>query len=133
MKQRILFISLVLVMIASLVLAGCSSGTSSAPAAPAFSVKMKYADQNPPNGWEGIHAAQPWLDQITAATKNAVTFETYYSQSLFKGTDAWTSTKNGVADAAWMFHAPNKPAASSGSCMKNILPCVINLRITMCF
>jgi TRAP-type transport system periplasmic protein len=102
MKQKFLFAFLVLVIIASLALAGCSSSGSSAT--PAFSAKLKYADQNPPTGWEGVHAAQPWLDQITAATKNAVTFETYYSQSLFKGTDSWTSTKNGVADLAWMFH-----------------------------
>ena len=80
--------------------------TTSAPPSttPASTIKLKYADQNPDNGWEGTHAAQPWLDQITAATNNQVQFETYFSQSLFKGTDAWESVQNDVADVAWMFH-----------------------------
>ena len=80
--------------------------TSTAPtsAAPAVTYKLKYADQNPPTGWEGSHAAQPWLDSITKATNSAVQFETYYSESLFKGTDSWVSVKNGIGDLAWMFH-----------------------------
>jgi TRAP-type C4-dicarboxylate transport system substrate-binding protein len=123
MKKRILVSALALVILVSLVLTGCSTSsspasgkTTSAPtatsAAPAASttqsaaniIKLKYADQNPPTGWEGSQAAQPWLDQITKATSGRVQFETYYSQSLFKGTDAWASTKSGVADLAWMFH-----------------------------
>jgi TRAP-type C4-dicarboxylate transport system substrate-binding protein len=96
-----------LMVIASLVLAGCSSSsTTSAPAqtSAAPAIKLKYGDQNPDTGWEGTQAAKPWLDQITAATKGRVQFETYYAQTLFKGTDAWTSVKNGVGDMAWMFH-----------------------------
>jgi TRAP-type transport system periplasmic protein len=124
MKNKVLFLVLALVIIGSLILAGCGSNatapaatsaapppasSSAAPApapapAPAATYKLKYADQNPPTGWEGSHAAQPWLDNITKATNGAVQFETYYSQSLFKGTDAWVSTKNGIADVAWMFH-----------------------------
>jgi TRAP-type C4-dicarboxylate transport system substrate-binding protein len=78
--------------------------SSTAAPAPAVTYKLKYADQNPDTGWEGAHAAAPWLKQITGATNGAVQFETYYSQTLFKGTDAWTSVKNGVGDLAWMFH-----------------------------
>ncbi|HSW56920.1 MAG TPA: TRAP transporter substrate-binding protein [Dehalococcoidales bacterium] len=81
--------------------------TSAAPtttAAPLPPIKLKYADQNPPTGWEGTKAAQPFLAQITAATNGRVQFETYFSQSLFKGTDAWVSVKNGLGDMAWMFH-----------------------------
>ncbi len=84
-----------------------ASTTTSAPSttAPAAgTIKLKYADQNPAEGWEGSHAAQPWLDQMTKATNGKVTFETYYNQTLFKGTDAWESTKSDVADVAWMFH-----------------------------
>jgi TRAP-type transport system periplasmic protein len=121
MKHRILFLVLALVIIGSLILVGCGtktttpSGTSAAPppasssaaptsSAPAVTYTLKYADQNPPTGWEGAHAAQPWLDSITKATNGAVKFETYYSQSLFKGTDSWVSVKNGIGDVAWMFH-----------------------------
>ena len=115
MKKHILFIALALVLIFSVILVGCSSpgSTTTTPAAtttappattPVQPIKLKYADQNPKDGWEGSHAAQPWLDQITAATNGRAQIETYYAQTLFKGTDAWESTKNGVADMAWMFH-----------------------------
>jgi TRAP-type transport system periplasmic protein len=102
MSRRFSYPFLALLLIAVFILPGCSSSVSPSPTA--FRVKIRYADQNSATGWEGSHAAQPWLDQITAATNNAVTFETYYSQSLFKGTDAWTSTKYGVADVAMMVH-----------------------------
>ena len=137
MNKRIIYLSLALIIIASLVLAGCSSGattttapavtstttaattapavtsTTSAPAATSTTaattaatktIKLKYADQNPPTGWEGSNAAQPWMNSITAATNGQITFEPYWSQSLFKGADSWVSTKNGVADVSWMFH-----------------------------
>jgi TRAP-type transport system periplasmic protein len=100
MKNRILFLVLALVLIGSLMLVSCGTQTSTS----SVTYKLKYADQNPDIGWEGTHAAKPWLDQITAATNGAVQFETYYSQTLFKGTDAWVSVKNGVGDLAWMFH-----------------------------
>jgi TRAP-type transport system periplasmic protein len=102
MLRRFLYLFLVLLMLAVFVLPGCSSSVSPSPNA--FRVKLRYADQNSATGWEGSHAAQPWLDQITTATNNAVTFETYYSQSLFKEIDAWTSTKYGVADVSMMVH-----------------------------
>jgi TRAP-type transport system periplasmic protein len=123
MRRTVLFSALALVILISLVLAGCGTpstpvpskttspppaSTSAAPAssqpAAANAIKLKYSDQNPPTGWEGSQAAQPWLDQMTKATNGRVQFETYFSQSLSKGTDAWTDTKNGVSDVAWMFH-----------------------------
>jgi TRAP-type transport system periplasmic protein len=111
MKNRILFLALALVIIFSLILVGCGTKTTTtaqtstaATTSPATVYKLKYADQNSNTGWEGSNAAQPWLDQITKATNGAVQFETYYAQTLFKGGDAWVSTKNGVADLAWMFH-----------------------------
>jgi TRAP-type transport system periplasmic protein len=124
MKHKILFLMLALIVIASLVLVGCSGSTTSKTSAAATSsaaapsssaastsvsvaanaIKLKYADQNPPTGWEGSHAAQPWLNQVTQATNGQVAFEPYWSESLFKGADSWVSTKNGVADLAWMWH-----------------------------
>ena len=73
-----LFISLVVsIVIISQVLTGCSPSTA------INTGKLKYADQNRAEEWEGSHAAQPWLDQITKATNNRVQFETYFAESLF--------------------------------------------------
>jgi TRAP-type C4-dicarboxylate transport system substrate-binding protein len=66
--------------------------------------KLKYADQNPDVGWSGVHSAKPWVDSITKATNGRVQIETYFSESLFKGVDAWNSVKSGLGDIAWMFH-----------------------------
>jgi TRAP-type C4-dicarboxylate transport system substrate-binding protein len=98
MKKSLIAIMMMLgiVLIASLVGCGTSNSTQT--------INIKYADQNPGDGWEGLHAAQPWLDQIATATGNRVQIEAHYSETLTKGTDAWEATKNGVADMAWMFH-----------------------------
>jgi len=106
MKRRLIILFLALTLIAGLVVTGCSSGGASTSASvPAAEViKLKYGDQNPDTGWEGTQAAKPWLDQITTATNGRVQFETYWAQTLFKGTDAWTSVKSGIGDMAWMFH-----------------------------
>ena len=81
-------------------LAACKNTSTTAVTAKT----LKYADQNAEDGWEGSHAAVPWLNQIETATKGAVKFERFFSQSLFKGTDAWESLKAGQADLAWCFH-----------------------------
>jgi len=115
MKKKVFILLITLVLVISTVMAGCSSTPEPAPApapapapqptqAAAPTITLKYGDQNPDSGWEGSQAAQPWLDQITAATNGRVQFETYYAQSLFKGTDSWEAVKNGVGDMAWMFH-----------------------------
>jgi TRAP-type C4-dicarboxylate transport system substrate-binding protein len=98
MKQKVLFLSVVFVLLASLLIAGCA-----APA-PQQVITLKYADQNPETGWAGKNAAAPWLKQIEEATKGAVKCEGYYAQSLFKGTDAWEGLKGNQADFAWCFH-----------------------------
>ncbi len=117
--KRIILPLLCLLVVTSLILAGCSSGatttskpptstvaqtSTSAPATSAATIKLKFGDQTPDIGWEGTHASGPWLAQMTKATNNRVQFETYYNQSLFKGADSWTAVKNHVADLAWMFH-----------------------------
>jgi TRAP-type C4-dicarboxylate transport system substrate-binding protein len=67
-------------------------------------IKLRYADQNPQNGWEAVQAAQPWLNQIQAATNGRVQITPYYSESLTKGASAWNATQNNIVDMAWMFH-----------------------------
>jgi TRAP-type transport system periplasmic protein len=103
MKNRILFLTVGLIIISSLILMGCGTKTDTGTSSAAV-YKLKYADQNSDTGWEGSNAAVPWLNQITQATGGKVQFETYFSQTLFKGGDAWVSTKNGVSDLSWMFH-----------------------------
>jgi TRAP-type C4-dicarboxylate transport system substrate-binding protein len=98
LKNKVLLLSLVVVLLASLSIIGC------APAAPTTVTQLKYADQNAETGWEGAQAAVPWLKQMEAATHGAVKFQGFFAQSLFKGTDAWESIKAGQADVAWCFH-----------------------------
>jgi TRAP-type C4-dicarboxylate transport system substrate-binding protein len=98
LKNKVLLLSLVVVLLASLSIIGC------APAAPTTVAQLKYADQNSEIGWEGAQAAVPWLKQMETVTHGAVKFQGFFDQSLFKGTDAWESVKAGQADAAWCFH-----------------------------
>ena len=96
--KRLIIICLAVVLITSLIFSGCAQ-----PAAPEV-ITLKYADQNPKDGWEGKNAMQPWLRQIEEATNGRVQFEIYDAQTLCKGVDAWEALKGGVADVAWCFH-----------------------------
>lgn len=75
---------------------------ASTPSASANVITLKYADASPKDGWDGTHAAQPWLAQVTKATNGRVQLQAYWNQSLFKVQDAWTDSENGVADVTWM-------------------------------
>ena len=97
-KRLAIFIAVALIIMLTTLAGACA-----APA-PVASVTLKYADQNSETGWEGAQAAVPWLKQMETATKGAVKFQGFFSQSLFKGVDAWESLKTGQADAAWCFH-----------------------------
>jgi TRAP-type transport system periplasmic protein len=107
MKTKILFLVFASFIIISLVFISCSSANTGDKDNPVDSENIftfKYADHNSSAGWEATQAANPWLDDITSATNDRVQFETYFGESLCKGTDAWDSVKNGVADLSWMFH-----------------------------
>ncbi len=86
--------------------AGGGSDTTAAPtettAAPTGeTIKLKYADQNAPTSWPGIHAATPWLDSIEQATNGQVKIERFFGQTLMTGADTWEGLKAGVSDLAW--------------------------------
>ena len=98
MKPKIFLLSLVFVLLASLLIAGCG------PAAPKSVTTLKYADQNAELGWKSVEAAIPWEQQITKATNGAVQFQNFFSESLFKGANAWEALKAGQADLGWCFH-----------------------------
>jgi TRAP-type C4-dicarboxylate transport system substrate-binding protein len=63
-------------------------------------IKLKYADQNAPTSWPGIHAATPWLDSIEQATNGQVKIERFFGQTLMTGADTWEGLKAGVSDLA---------------------------------
>ncbi len=96
--KRLIVISLAIVLITGLILSGCGEAEETEV------ITLKYADQNPKDGWEGKNAMQPWLKQIEEATNGRVKFEIYDAQTLCKGVDAWEALKGGVADVAWCFH-----------------------------
>ena len=75
-----------------------------AAVATARPITLTFANQNPETGWSGMHAIGPWARQVEKATGGKVKIQTFYSQTLTKGKDAWDATKNGIADIAWCFH-----------------------------
>jgi len=108
MKRNLLLI-VVFVLLTSLLVVSCAQPASTptptpTPTPQSEPIILKYADQNPDIGWEGTNAAKPWLEQIEKATNGAVKIEGYFSNTLFKGTDAWESLKANQADFAWCFH-----------------------------
>lgn len=115
MKYKASLLSLVFVLIISLIFVGCAAQPAApttptptpAPTpspAPVETITLKYNNQNPEAGWDGTHAAKPWLEQITKATNGRVQFDTYFAQSLAKGPDSWQATKSGICDVSWCFH-----------------------------
>jgi len=95
--KKLFLILITIILVVPLFIAGCSN-------TPPVVTTLKYADQNSETGWEGSQAAMPWLKQIETATNGAIKFQTFFDQSLFKGTDTWQSLQTGQADVAWCFH-----------------------------
>lgn len=114
--RRFVLVTLVVVLLSALILAGCSEeapsthtpisspSPSTTPTSQPQVITLRYVDQNPKDGWEGQNAMQPWIAAIEEATNGGVKFEVYDAQTLTKGTDAWEALKGGVADVAWCFH-----------------------------
>ncbi|MFC2059907.1 TRAP transporter substrate-binding protein [Chloroflexota bacterium] len=108
--KRFILISLAVLLIGTLIFGGCAKQTPApAPApvptpAPSEVITLRYADQNPKDGWEGQHAMQPWIEAMEKATNGRVKFEIYDAQTLIKGVDAWEALKGGVVDVAWCCH-----------------------------
>ncbi len=81
---------------------GDTTETTAAPTGEV--ITLKYADQNSDKGWAGAEAANPWLDQVEAATNGRVEIERYFGQTLMTGADTWEGLKAGIADLAWCMH-----------------------------
>jgi TRAP-type transport system periplasmic protein len=67
-------------------------------------ITLTLTDQNPPTSWGAVHAMDPWVKRVEAATKGRVKIQVYYSQTLSKGPDNFNAVKGGVADICWCFH-----------------------------
>jgi TRAP-type C4-dicarboxylate transport system substrate-binding protein len=72
--------------------------------ASAKTITLTLTDQNSDVGWGPVHALQPWVKQVEAATNGRVKINIYPSQTLSKGKDNWNAVKNGIADIGWCFH-----------------------------
>ena len=70
----------------------------SAMAAP---ITLTFSDQNSDISWGPVHATQPWVKQIEAATKGRIKIQIYPSQTLAKGKQNWKAVKDGIADMSW--------------------------------
>jgi TRAP-type transport system periplasmic protein len=67
-------------------------------------IKLTLADQNADMAWGPVHALQPWVKKVEAATNGRVKIDIFPSQTLAKGPDIWNAVKTGVADMGWCFH-----------------------------
>ncbi|MEI9477735.1 MAG: TRAP transporter substrate-binding protein [Deltaproteobacteria bacterium] len=67
-------------------------------------IKLTLADQNAEMAWGPMHALQPWVKKVEAATKGRVKIDIFPAQTLAKGPDIWNAVKTGVADMGWCFH-----------------------------
>jgi len=67
-------------------------------------ITLRYAQQNPASSWSTVNSVEPWLRQVEQATGGKVKIEAYHGQTLAKGKDLWSATKDGIADIGWIFH-----------------------------
>ena len=72
--------------------------------ASAKTITLTLTDQNSDVAWGPVHALQPWVKQVEAATNGRVKITIYPSQTLSKGKDNWNAVKTGIADIGWCFH-----------------------------
>lgn len=93
MKKRI-----IAVLITTLMAFTCSAQAADKP------IVLRFAHQNPANGFSSTNAVDPWLKQIEEATGGKVKIQPFYGQTLAKGKDMWNATKMGITDIGWCFH-----------------------------
>ncbi len=77
---------------------------SIAPISIAKTIKLNLAVLNSESSWGSISALKPWVRQIEKATGGNIAIETYYSQTLARGSQSWDAVVTGEADMAWCDH-----------------------------
>src|SRR4051812_11771398 len=65
-------------------------------------VKLRVADSFPKGHYLVKLILEPWMEEVTKRTNNAVTFEHYPAQQLGKATDMLKLTQTGVADIGYV-------------------------------
>ncbi len=127
MKRTILLVFAILVL-ASMLIAGCSSKTTtSAPAvtsqppttsAPASTTsapapttdsgktwKLRFGYEQSTTSYYQLYLFEPWVKAVETATKGRVKIDLYPSQTLFKATDATSAVQTGLADLGFVIPA----------------------------
>src|SRR4051812_38789211 len=65
-------------------------------------IKLRVADSFPKGHFIVKLILEPWMEQVSKRTNNAVTFEHYPAQQLGKATDMLKLTQTGVADIGYV-------------------------------
>src|SRR3954463_15738904 len=65
-------------------------------------IKLRVADSFPKGHFLVKLILEPWMEQVSKRTNNAVTFEHYPAQQLGKATDMLKLTQTGVADIGYV-------------------------------
>jgi len=116
-------ITLAILLVGALLLGSCTEPSptptpaASAPAAtptpePSEPITLRYGNQNPETGWDGVHASMPMLQKMEDATGGKIKFETYFGSTLYPPPDAWEAVKSGIVDVAWTW-AGFKPGVTT--------------------
>ncbi|MGO4714638.1 TRAP transporter substrate-binding protein [Bradyrhizobium sp. 2TAF24] len=71
-------------------------------AAPAQALELKVADSFPAGHYLVRLMLKPWMDEVTARTKGAVTFSYYPNQQIGKAADMLRLTQSGVVDIGYI-------------------------------
>src|SRR5215468_247253 len=65
-------------------------------------IRLRVADSFPKGHFLVKLILEPWMEQVSKRTNNAVTFEHYPAQQLGKATDMLKLTQTGVADIGYV-------------------------------
>ena len=107
MKTRILGRPVVMVA-ATLALLAVLLTSRAAPAQPAQTITLKFADALPATHYETVQAAKPWMDRVVQLSKTKVVFQHYPAEQLGKTNDMPTILRTGVADIVGMPSLPGE-------------------------
>jgi TRAP-type C4-dicarboxylate transport system substrate-binding protein len=78
------------------------AAASLSPAALAQQIKLRVADSFPVGHYIAEVGTKYWMQEVTRATNNAVTFEYYPSEQLGKAKDLLALTASGVVDVGYV-------------------------------
>jgi len=98
-KNNMLFISTIICLL--LLLPVGALMTACAPATPTQVFELKLSHHLPPTA-PAAKALDEWTKKLEASTNGGVKFTIYPSESLAKGREAYSATKGGICDVAFV-------------------------------